>query len=754
MFEGCRARRFRDPILTMIASGAAFAAGSAVRAAVPTGSDTLPSSEIVVTAQKRVERLQDVPISVSAISGDSIQKGRLTQADDLTSKIPNLQLSATVGENTPIFALRGVSMSDFSLNQSGPVATYYDEVYKGNFAFLGIDLFDLERLEVLRGPQGTLYGKNTTGGAVNLISRKPELDKFDGYLNFSAGNYNRREANGALNVPITGTLAARVAFTFARADGWFKNELPGKPDLDGTREYGIRGSVLWKPSSPLSFLLRASTSLQDPYNYGIYAKPTAAGVGAGTYEAFGDGTSYFRTGLGRRELEADYTPRRRARANAVSLTSSLDLGHSLALTSVTSFDSGSLNFGEDTDGSPNKTLEIFYGDRAKQFAEDLRLTSNWHGPFDFIIGAYFNREKVFNTTDFGVYRDLDVNGDGLVNAADCASALPLACDIVNHFHQLKHSYALYTDMHYDMGAGFTVRGGLRFTHDNGKQIGLESEAIGVDGVPVQTLIPPTNLAFSTNNLSGKIGLDYKLSPTMLFYGNYSRGYRARSFNAQAFYDPSEASVAKPESIDAFEVGAKTQLFDRRVTFNLAGFYYLYHNQQFITVSPDTGAQTLVNVSKSRIFGGEAEFSARVLPGLNLHWGAGLLSTRIQRGDLNGVNLEGNRLSNAPSLSANGGLDAEIAHFGTGKLSVHPDISYVSSQYFEVFNEPQLKQRPYALLGVHIDFENGPFTASLWGKNLANKFYATSRIDVESGFGFDYNHLGAPRTFGGTIGYKF
>ena len=175
--------------------------------------------DIIVTAQKRAERLQDVPVSVSAISGDALQQSRVTQADELVTKVPNLQLTSTVGDNTPIFALRGVSMSDYSLNQASPVATYYDEVYKGNFAFLGVAMFDLERVEVLRGPQGTLYGKNTTGGAVNLISRAPKLGEVNGYLNLGYGNYNRIDVNGGINVPLGETLAARVAFTYAKADG-------------------------------------------------------------------------------------------------------------------------------------------------------------------------------------------------------------------------------------------------------------------------------------------------------------------------------------------------------------------------------------------------------------------------------------------------------------------------------------------------------------------------------------------------------
>jgi len=719
--------------------------------AAPQSAEAQP--DIVVTAQKRSERLQDVPVSVSAIGGDALTKQRITQADDLVTKTPNLQLTATVGENTPIFALRGVSMSDYSLNQSGPVATYYDEVYKGNFALLGVAMYDLERVEVLRGPQGTLYGKNTTGGAVNLISHKPVFET-EGYLNLGYGNYNRVDVSGALNIPLSETLAARVAFTYSRADGWFKNVLPGKPDLDGVREYGVRGSVLWKPTSGVSFLLIASTSLQNPYNYGIYAAPGPDGVGAGVYEAFGQGSSYFRTGLKQREIAANYTPRRHARATSVALTSNFELGGGLSVTSVSSYDKGSLNFGEDTDGSPTRTLEIPYADRASQIAEDLRLTSDWKGPFNFILGAYFNREKVYNSTSFGIFQDVDVNGDGVVNAQDCADGLPVACAVTNRFDQLKHSYAIYSDLRYELGSGLTLRGGLRYTWDDGEQTGLRSDAFGVDGVPVATLIPNTDLRFKTNNLSGKVGVDYKASNTILLYGNYSRGYRARSFNAQAFFDPSEASVAKPETIDAFEIGAKTQFADRRVTLNTAAFYYTYKNQQFININPGTAAQTLVNLDRSRIYGAEAELTVRASDRIGFRAGLGLLATRIEKGMLSGADLTGNKLSNAPALNISGGIDVTAFDDGASKISFHPDISYVSSQYFEVFNVARLKQKGYALLGGHIDFEHGRFTASLWAKNLTNAFYFTSRVDLVSGFGFDYNHVGAPRTFGGTVGYKF
>lgn len=307
---------------------ALLALGQATTALAQNSAEEAESGEIIVTATKRAENLQAVPISVSAITGDALSKSRVTQADELVTKIPNLQLTSTVGDNTPIFALRGVSMSDYSLNQASPVATYYDEVYKGNFAFLGVSLFDLERVEVLRGPQGTLYGKNTTGGAVNLISRAPKLGETNGYLNAGYGNYDRIDLNGAINLPLGQTMALRVAGTYARADGWFKNVLPGQPDLASVSEYGLRAALLFEPSDGVKFILRGATSYQNPRNYGIYAQPETIN----------------RPGLKKREIAANVTDRRRARTYSLSLTGNIDVSDTLTVTSITSWDKGRLNF--------------------------------------------------------------------------------------------------------------------------------------------------------------------------------------------------------------------------------------------------------------------------------------------------------------------------------------------------------------------------------------------------------------------------
>jgi iron complex outermembrane receptor protein len=732
----------RASFLSSVALAACLATAAAAQE-----DDSAQAGEIIVTANKRSENLQDVAISVSAVGGDALEKGRTTQIDELVTKVPNLQLTSTVGENTPIFALRGVSLNDFSLNQSGPVATYYDEVYKGNFALLGIALFDLDRVEVLRGPQGTLYGKNTTGGAVNLISRAPKLGQTEGYFNLGYGNYDRIDVNGAINTPLGENAALRVAGTFARADGWFENVLPGQPDLASVREYGLRAALYFEPSDRVDITLRGSTSYQNPRNYGIFAQPEAVN----------------RPGLERREIAANETSRRRARTYSLALTANIDLSDTLALTSITSWDKGSLNFVEDTDGQGIALLEIPYSARANQIAQDLRLTSDFDGPFNFILGAYYNREKVFNASTFRIAQDVasggDVDGNGVVNDADCAATTAgEACQFGNSFDQIKKSFAIYTDMSFELSETVALKGGLRFTRDTGRQPNFIAQQIGPSGAVLGATIPTpaTPLSYGISNLSGKIGLDFQVAPDNLLYATYSRGFRAPSFNAQAFFDPSELNVAEAEEVDSFELGAKNQFADRAVTLNLAAFYYKYRNQQFINVDPATAAQTLLNIPRSRIWGGEAELTARPSDTITLRGSLGVLDAQIERGTVSGANVAGNDLTNAPALTASAGIDATFYEGDAGSFSGTLDLAYTASQFFDVVNTPRLEQEGYALLSGFIRWEsaNGRLNASIWGKNLTNEFYFTSRVDLLAGFGFDYNHVAAPRTYGVTVGTTF
>lgn len=698
------------------------------------------TNDIVVTANKREEHLQDVPLSVSVIGGTGLAKSRVTLTEDIAQLVPGLQMNTTVGHNTPIFSLRGVSMYDYSLNQSSPVATYYDEVYKGSFALFGVAMYDVERIEVLRGPQGTLYGKNTTGGAVNIISKTAKLGETSGSVSAGYGNYNRFDLNGAVNMPLGDKAALRVAGTLSRADGWLKNLTPGKPDLNSVREYAVRGTLLLEPSDGVSFVLRASHSNQNPTNYGIYAEPLAAN----------------RAGLTTWQIRSNLADvPREARTTSVSLTANVDVADGLRLTSISSYDSGRLFLFEDTDGQDVRVFEVSYFARAKQLAQDLRLTSDFDGAVNFIVGAYGSREKIFNSNATYITADTDQNGVPGITGADCAIGYPMSCVFTNRFDQKKESLAFYSDASFKADDKLTLRAGLRFTRDTGEQTNLVSEASALNGDVVATPIPLTNLEYETSKLTGKLGADYQFSDDVMAYANLSRGYRSPSFNAQAFFDPAEASASGSETINAAELGLKTRFADRRGTLNLAGYYYDYKNQQFISVDPATAAARLINIPKSRIYGGEAELSFEASRNLTLRTGIALLNSKVQRGIISGIDIAGKELPTAPTVSLTGGIDLRVMDNAHGKVIAAVAGSYASSQFFEIMNVERLRQHGYAVFNGHIDWESadGRWNASVWGRNLGNKFYSTAGIDL-SGFGFDYKQWGTPRTYGVTVGTHF
>lgn len=730
----------------------------------PATDEEVGGSVIVVTALRRNESIQDVPVSITALGGDDLAQQRLQQVSDLAGTVPNLQASPAGGDGLPIFSLRGISMSDFSVNQQGPVATYFDEVYKGSFSLLPLAMYDLERVEVLRGPQGTLYGKNTTGGAINFISRKPGYET-EGYLRLGYGNYDRIDAEGAVQTALGNKAATRIAFTYARADGWFENQLPGEPDPSAVRQYGARASFLVEPTDTLEFVLRLSTSLQNPTNFGVYADPGPAGIGAGVYELFG-GESDFRAGLGRREIESNYARRARHRTYGVSLTGTWEMSDALTLTSVTGYDRGKLFIPEDTDGSALKVVEADYRGKGKQFSQDLRLASDFDGPLNFILGGYYGQEIIRAGTTYRYFNDIDVNFDGTIDYNDCLdpnSGFFIACGYSNDYRQKKRSMAVYSDFTFDLTDKLTLRGGLRYTRDKGWLSDFNAKLIGPDGVPLANTVPgdpfdpdaTTGIAFTKGIVTGKAGVDFHASDDALIYASYSRGYRSNAFNAQAFISPAELTVAKPEIVDAYEIGLKSQFAGSAVTLNGAAFLYDYKNQQALNVAGGA-IQTLVNIPKSRIMGGELELTAEPVDTLRINASVGILDTEIREGTLSGVSLVGNRLPNAPSFSGALGIEWDAIASDSGMLTVGLDGHYASKQYYNLGNTDRIAQKSGGIVNGRLTyrFSGDRYAVSVWGKNLFDRFYHSYAVDLQASLGYDYLHLGDPRTYGVSVEAQF
>ncbi len=758
--------------------------------------------EVVITAQKRTESLQDVPVSVSALSASDMEGLKYRDAGDIASQVPNLQRITTGGDGFPIFSLRGVSMSDYSFNQSSPVASYVDEVYKGNPAIQGVQIFDLERIEVLRGPQGTLFGRNSTGGAVNFITKAPSFER-SGYFRAGGGNFDRKEAHGAFETPLVeDVLAVRLAGTWIEQDGWFENENPGVDDGNAIDEYGLRATLLWEPNDDLQMVLRASTGEQDAVNYGVQAfNITPDGVGGPLYSLYNllgatDALESTRQGLDFFEFESDQDEKRNVDNDAVSLTINWSLSDTLTLTSITSWDDGEIFNPEDADGTANLVVRPYYGGDAEQYTQDLRLTSDSGGPFDYIVGLYYAEEDVSNQTTIGFWNDLDLNLDGGVDFQDCLDVagvafglgpqtpagavtegilngeglslglfFPAGCQIQNDFDQERTSRAVYADTSYAVNDALTLRLGLRYTKDETDLEGFSARINGSDETPLFNTIPGDPVdPFATSvdddidddEVTGKFGIDYTLADDTLLYASYSHGYRNGGFNAQAFFDPSELTEVEPETLDAWEVGFKTRLLDERMELNGSAFFYTYEDQQFLNVDPVTLAQTLINIEESEIMGLELEMRYQATDTLFLRAGLGLLDTEVEEGTLSGVDLEGNELLMAPELNFNAALDWDVLTTDLGTLVVKLDTSYVDDHYFEIFNVDRLQQDGYWLHNARLQFDaaDDNWSVAVWSKNLSDKEYRTSAIDLQASFGFDYSHIGPPRTYGAEFTYRF
>lgn len=760
-------------ILKLSSSGAAIIAALVsfpvfAQSAVENEVRNTAPDEIIVTAQRRSENIQDVPLAVTVFSGASLENQQIRNAEDLIGKIPNFSVQSTLGDTTPIYSIRGVTAWDYSITQNGPIAVYYDEAYKGNFAVQGLNYFDLERVEVLRGPQGTLYGRNTTGGAINFISKKPTFET-GGYLRFGYGNYNRFIVEGAVETALSQTLALRIAGTGEWADGWFKNVSPGQPDLASTDQYGFRGTLLFKPNDSFDFAIRASISRANPTQMARSDTSVNAGTGSPYYPAVGvDGNPLLpypvgRNGLSIRETDNPNVTTRTTNSRAVSLAANASINDDVTLTSITSWDKGDIRLVNDADGAPIRFTEVGYNGKVEQITQDLRLTSSFDGPFNFIIGAYYLNEKLFSSASNAFGLDIDTNLDGVLNAQDCVSgAFFIGCSYTNSFDQKKTSFAAYADSKLNVGEKITFNVGVRYTKDKGRQYNLVSNVIGNKyqykdiGQILFNIIPSSEQRFSDSDVSGKLGIEYRPNSDLLLYASTSRGYRGASFNAQALFSPLDVSTAKPETITAFEGGFKWTANSGRITLNGALFNYDFKNQQNVDFNSATFSQQLVNIPKSRIRGAEFDISARLIDALSVRSSIGLLDSKTLIGTSEGQDISGKRLVNAPEVTWSTGVSWVQAVTNDIKMTADLSSSYVSRVYFDPMNSPITSQKPYGKLDGFVKFSDDidRYSATFWMKNITNELIFVDRTDAITFGNYVANVLAPPRTFGVTFAGKF
>jgi iron complex outermembrane recepter protein len=726
--------------------------------ALPTvaGAANFALEEVVVTAQKKPEGLQEAPLSISALSAKNLEALKLHNATEIASQIPNVTITTPYAESQPSFSVRGVSMSDFSQNQSSPIAMYVDEVYKGVGALQALQLFDLERIEVLRGPQGTLYGKNATGGAVNVISRGPQLSgDNNAYISAGIGNFSRFESEGATDLTLSqNQLGLRVAYTYSQADGWVDNSAPQGNDAGKLEDYAIRLTLQYEPRDNLSATLRYSKARSNqPDGYEVLA----SNIGPGGVGFF---TGYDRSGVDFFESALDRDSGARIENESLSLTINWDLSEQLNLTSISSYDEGDWLTREDADGSPFNILHSDYGSEVRSIAQDFRLASDFDGPFNFLLGLYGHHEDLDADVVFRTYYAFagDANNNG---TNDCLEDFATGCRNSNSLNQVKNSLAAYFQGTYDITDKLSLTAGLRYTKDKTRLEDYDAD-IGffdpINNVEVLSAFPTvSNFSDSVEDSKWgtRIALDYHVNDGLTTYLSFTTGYRNSAFNGQAFFDASEITIADPEEVDAWEVGFKADLLEDTLRINGATFYYRYENQQFLDVTPQI-LQILVNADEAQVFGAEVEISAIVTSNLELNMGLGYLDTEYTELNLRGQDLSGNELINAPDLNFNARLNWNFAQWEMGNFYLMVDTVFTDDQYFDAFNTETAKQDDYWLTNARLSFTNSQenLDLGLWVKNITDEEYLTSLLDLQSFFNFDYSHRGRSRTFGLDLKYRF
>ncbi|WP_176590566.1 MULTISPECIES: TonB-dependent receptor [Sphingobium] len=707
--------------------------------------------DIVVTARRRAERLQDVPVAVSAISEQRLAALHVVQADQLPQLVPNLQVGSFAGQSQPNFTLRGVGTANqFNVNTAQPIGIYVDEVYQTFRPTQGAQIFDLERLEVVRGPQGTLFGRNTTAGAISYITRKPTLDgNPDAYVKAGIGRFSRFAFEAASDFELGSDMAARAAVIYRKGKGSVENVGDG-PDFASVDSFGGRLTLRWQPSADVDVNLTGFYNRDNP----VPPASFSVGLGPGGTNPYG----YSRNGLGDFQAESDHTGRVKTHAGGVTLNVNVKLDDALSLVSVTSYSKAKLRQRSDPDGSPSFILGFHGNVDGDQMSEDLRL--NYESPgFNLVAGVYYGRDyqKIRNQVEFYPYT-------------------PAGGIFRYNFDQRRQSYALYSEASYELVPRLTLALGGRYTRDRNQFFDAQAYLVDKDvgGTPIVMTIP-ASLTFDPNlyakpldkkdgYFSGRAILSYKVTNDILLFGSYSRGWRSGNFNGQPLFSEAEILYIKPERVDDFELGLKSSLFDRRLTFNLTAFYMKYKRQQVQDqIAVGSSLLTTLRGFDGTIKGLEVESNLRISDGLSAYANLGLLDSKYDDGQATFAGpIGGNPFPYAPDITVQGGFDArlyardesEIHLYGnafhSGKFAYTPEGAGVLVGN-TVYSHGG---RPYWLFDARLAFTvQRNFEFSLWGKNLSNERYFPFFSNTQA-LGFDFGIIGERRTWGAEVKYSF
>lgn len=752
----------RTTILMLSVSLAAMAAPAfaqtvpsetAADAADTASEETAPPAggigDIVVTAQRRAQNVQDVPIAIAAIGGEGLQEAGVRDPRDLTLLVPSLSMQAGTAATTTSLFIRGVGIGDFNSNTTGAVGIYVDDVFLGANAGKLFNIFDSDGIEVLKGPQGTLYGRNTTAGAIRFSSRKPSNEPT---MNASLlyGRFNEVHVEAGVGGPIVkDVLKVRVAGLYNRRDGTTLNRVTGNKvnDID---IWAARGIVDFTPSDAVLFRL----SVHGGANRG----------GARQFQHRGQGVDFFgdpaflpdgtpTDGLGYADTDGDIYAgdydiegQERVDVFGASLLGEFDIGD-LTLTSISAYEKVNRATVEDTDTSPNDILSALYSDRPRQFSQELRLASAPGGDISWIVGGYYFHDKLTTASYYDLLRGLR-DPSAPMNGFDPANSIGL---LRYPYVQKTTSLAAFGQADIKLTDRLTATLGLRYSTD---KIDFDfSSFFDEEGFIVPLVDVDQSKRFK--DLSWRAALAWQ-GDNVLIYASTSKGYNSGGFAGGAATDPLQVQPFGSETLYAHEVGFKSDLFDRRVRFNASAFYYDYRDLQVFVfdTSATVPVQRKLNAGNARILGLEAELTLQPVEPLELFAAVSVLDSKYKDfSGLAGSNFDGNKLVNAPSLALSAGATLTVPVGDNGSIRAHVDTSYTSKIYLYPDNLPGNAVGEHAQLNARLAYQpdGERFEIALWGKNLTGTKYLTAVFPVITQDQLNYND---PKTYGVQVSFRF
>ena len=728
--------------------------------------------EIIVTAQKREQSLQDVGVAVTAFTEDQISEFGFRTSTDLVAMTPGLNYTVPNAESSQInFFLRGVGLNDFADANENPVAVYVDNIYRPAMGGLSFQLFDVERVEVLRGPQSALFGRNTNGGLVHFLSKRPTRE-LDGHVNLSLASNSERKFEAAVGGG-NSEVSARLSAAMHRHDGYTKNRVG--PDYNETDAVGLRGQLLFTPSDDVDFLVNAYYSKNDAavgawqheattlnasgesVPLGVSEQSTGVDCNADGVSDEGDlrpapGTDCF----GYRDTdgdpyagEFDRDGRVRAESSGVSLTLNVNLGGTL-ITSITGFQNVDRLQSEDTDAGPFPLIQPTFAAETDTITQELRVAGESEA-LRWLAGFYY-----FDNEVRGDY-DLDLTNLDFVNFN------------ANYIQETK-SIALFGQIEYDLSEQWTLIAGARLASEekvldylNRDTTGFYTGIIGL----------PTDVAFDfdqasvgdlavqdEDSFSGKLELDWRLNDNLLVYGSLSRGVKSAGFNV-GFLDGNfvfasnsvETVPYGSETLNSLELGFKSTIAGGRARLNGSAFVYDYQDLQ--TFRFEILNQVIFN-SDAEVRGLELELQTSPADGWDAALGLALLDATAKgiptpAGDA----VRDRDMVAAPEVSLTGMVRREWL-LGEGKLAVMLWGNWQSSVYFDIQNVPVSEQGSYGIGNLRVSYASRDerWEVSAFVHNIADEEFRRYSFDFTGTFGFNQLAYGKPRWTGVELRYAF